>query len=191
MSNLQKGQRAAKQRANEILKRVADIENPVVIEVGVNRGNLSRELLAARKDLTLYLVDSWLGAEDHPQEYKDTRDRNAHRSQGDATRCYNMVKNLAEKYEDRCHIIKMDSVSASKYFMEKSVDLVFIDADHSYSGCLGDIEAYKDITRKWIGGHDYKNPQPQFDFSGVDRAVEETFGEVETGENVTWFKDIS
>lgn len=190
LTKLLKGQKAAKQRANEILKRVKDIPNPIVVELGVNHGNLSRELLAARDDLTLYMVDSWLGAEHQPDHYKNTRDRNAHRPQSAATGAYNKVLKLAEQYKGRTHIIKMDTVRASNYFQDESVDLVFIDADHSYEGCISDIESYIDKTRYWIGGHDYKNPQPQFDFSGVDKAVEEIFGEVETGENVTWFFNV-
>lgn len=187
---LLKGQAAARQRANEILKRVEHIENPIVIEVGVNHGNLSRQLLSARDDLHLYMVDSYLGEQDQPEEYKSTKDKNAFRSQGQASAAYQKALAIQQQYPDRCYMLNMDSLTAAKSFKEKSADLVFIDADHSYEGCLKDIEAYRDIAREWIGGHDYKNPQPQFDFSGVDRAVEETFGEVEQGANVTWFKKV-
>lgn len=188
--NLLKGQAAAKQRASEILKRVAHIEKPVVIEVGVNHGNLSRQLLAGNPNLKLIMVDSWLGEEHQPEEYKNTKDRNAYRSQGQATAAYNKALGIQQSFNDRCTIVKMDSVSAANQFPARYADLVFIDADHSYEGCLKDIKAYKDVTREWIGGHDYKNFQPQFDFSGVDKAVEETFGEVEEGANVTWFKKV-
>lgn len=188
MTNLLRGRAAANQRANEILKRVEDIHAPVVLEVGVNRGALSRLLLEGRKDLTLYLVDSWLGAGNHREEYKATNDRNAFRPQSDADSAYQMVMNLQSKYSSRCFIIRQDSVQAAKQFKDKSVDLIFIDADHSYEGVKGDIEAYTRVTRKWIGGHDYRSMQPQFDFTGVDRAVEEAFGDVEVGQNLTWFK---
>lgn len=185
---LVKGTAAAHQRANEILKRVADIDNPVVIEVGVNKGILSQVLLGARKDLELHMVDSWRGEQDQPDHYKETKDRNAFRPQSDADRAKERVYNMAKKFNSRAFIYENSSVLAAEGFSDKFADIIFIDADHSYEGCKADIEAYTRVTRKWIGGHDYRNPQPQFNFKGVDRAVEEAFGSVEVGKNVTWFK---
>jgi hypothetical protein len=69
--------------------------------------------------------------------------------------------------------------------LDGSVDLVFIDADHSYEGVKADIEAWlpKVKVGGWIGGHDYKSPR----FPGVERAVHERFDQVEHGANSTWF----
>ena len=190
LSNLARGQTAAKQRADEILSRIKDVQNPVVIEVGVNQGNLSRQLLAAREDLTLYMVDSWRGEQDQPDTYKSTKDRNAFRPQSAADSAKQRVYGLAAKYRDRAIIIEADSLEAALYFDDHVADIIFIDADHSYEGVKGDIAAYSRISKMWISGHDYKSQQPQFDFTGVDRAVEEAFGEVETGKNLTWFKRL-
>lgn len=190
MTKLAKGANAAAQRANAILSRIKDIKDPIVIEVGVNHGALSQKLLAARDDLTLYMVDSWKGEQEQPEHYKLTRDRNAHRPQADADNSRRRAMAIASRYQGRAKVVRMDSVEAAKHFKDECADLIFIDADHSYEGVKGDIEAYTSKTRMWIGGHDYKNPQPQFDFSGVDRAVEEAFGEVEEDLNVTWFKRL-
>ena len=189
-SNLMRGQAAARQRANEILKRVSHIDKPRVIEVGVNHGNLSKQLLALNPNLRLVMVDSWEGEEHQPEAYKNTKDRNAFRSQAEATAAFSRASGVQQSFNDRCTILRSDSVSAALSLPDLYADLIFIDADHSYEGCLADIQAYLRVTREWIGGHDYKNPQPQFNFSGVDRAVEETFGEVEEGKNVTWFKKV-
>lgn len=190
LSNLARGHAAAKQRADEILSRVEGVENPVVIEVGVNTGNLSKILLSSRNDLTLYMVDSWRGEQDQPDTYKSTNDRNALRDQSAADRAKQSVYAIASKFRDRGIIIEADSVEAALYFDDKVADVIFIDADHSYEGVKGDIAAYTRIAKTYIGGHDYKSQQPQFDFSGVDRAVEEAFGEVEIGKNLTWFKKL-
>ena len=47
------------------------------------------------------------------------------------------------------------------------VDFVYVDGDHSYDGCMGDLEKYWPKT-KIIGGHDYKIKYP-----GVVKAVNE------------------
>jgi len=185
---LARGGTAARQRANEILNRLEGVDKPVVIEVGVNTGILSQLLLSLRPDLTLYMVDSWRGEQEQPDEYKQTNDMFALRTQAAADAAKARVCAMAGKFGNRAKVVVLDSVAAAETFEDKSVDLVFIDADHSYEGCKADIEAYTRVTRKWISGHDYRNPYPPYDFSGVDRAVEEAFGEVETGKNVTWFK---
>ena len=187
---LLRGNAAAKQRAAEILNRVRKVENPIVVEVGVNRGILSQLLLTSRPDLTLYMIDSWLGEQEQPDHYKNTKDRNAHRPQSAADAAKGRVYQMAQRFGPRAIIIEDNSVDAAKKFEEASVDLVFIDADHSYEGVKGDIEAYLPITKEWIGGHDYLSKQPEFDFSGVDKAVEEAFDDVETGGNLTWFKRV-
>ena len=42
-----------------LLDRISDIKNPVGCEIGVYQGRMSAELLKARPDLTLYMIDSW------------------------------------------------------------------------------------------------------------------------------------
>jgi hypothetical protein len=53
-----------------------------------------------------------------------------------------------------------------------SMDLCYIDGDHSYEAVKSDIGACLDIVkpRGWIGGHDYGGADP-----GVQKAVDEAF----------------
>jgi len=51
--------RSANERAGAILKRIADIPNPVVAEIGVFTGMLSMRLLRGHPGLHLFMVDSW------------------------------------------------------------------------------------------------------------------------------------
>lgn len=65
----------------------------------------------------------------------------------------------------------------------ESVDMVFIDADHSYEAVKKDIEAWKPLTRKLISGHD-------FDIESVSKAVRETIGEPDEVIGSIWLKWI-
>jgi len=70
-------------------------------------------------------------------------------------------------------IIKKTSKEASMDFKDNSVDLVFIDADHSYKSVKDDINLWLPKVRKGgiLAGHDY-----YLKFFGVIQAVHEAFG---------------
>lgn len=67
----------------------------------------------------------------------------------------------------------MSSVTASKEFEKETVDVVFIDANHSYEAVRNDLEAWWPKIKKGgiMAGHDYFNPPPD----GVKQAVDEFF----------------
>lgn len=69
--------------------------------------------------------------------------------------------------------IQKESVPASAGFSLNSLDMVFIDGDHSYEGVKADIEAWLPKVKPGgvICGHDYNR-----DEYGVTRAVDELFG---------------
>jgi hypothetical protein len=76
----------------------------------------------------------------------------------------------------------------------KSLDFVFIDADHGYEGCLRDLRAWYPKVKPGgiFSGHDYENTSyPKF---GVTQAVKEFAAEkgllIELGENFTWFAKV-
>ena len=58
-------------------------------------------------------------------------------------------------------LLKMDSEEAYKLFEPKSIDMVFIDADHDYESVKRDIENWMPISKKIIFGHDYHLPEIQ------------------------------
>ena len=62
-------------------------------------------------------------------------------------------------------------------------DFTYIDALHDYQSVKQDLDLWLPLTRHWIGGHDYGDP----DYPGVKQAVDEKFG----AENVATFKDTS
>lgn len=54
-------------------------------------------------------------------------------------------------------VLDIDSVEASKFVLDRSLDLVFIDGDHSYEGAKRDILAWKPKLKIGgiLAGHDY------------------------------------
>lgn len=66
-------------------------------------------------------------------------------------------------------VLRGDSIEMAKTFNGNNVDMVFIDAGHSYEECKADIEAWLPKCTKIIAGHDFGM------FPGVDQAVMEKF----------------
>jgi hypothetical protein len=68
------------------------------------------------------------------------------------------------------NIIQAPSLEAVLTFKDASIDMVFIDGDHSYEGVKADVLAWIPKAKKLICGHDYHGATP-----GVIQAVEELF----------------
>ena len=123
-------------------------------EVGVRDGRTTFYLLDKIPTLTIYGIDL------------------------DTTLFYNDKVN--EKYKDR--LIPIRGKSANVAIQVPMVDLVFIDADHSYNGCLRDIIEYTPKVNKGgiLSGHD-------IDFPGVNKAVNQLVKYYDVGPNNVWF----
>jgi uncharacterized Rossmann fold enzyme len=174
--------RAVDIRSKEILKRISG--KAVGVEVGVFRGNLSQNLLLNNQDLFLHMVDSWTTGN---QEYIDSGDYHASLTQKEQDKYHQDAITNTEFAADRRKIWRMDSVEAAKHFKDKSLDFVFIDADHSYEGCKRDIEAWRSKLKDTgiLCGHDYDNDN--YEKFGVKRAVDELNEQLELGDDYTWF----
>ena len=175
-------------RADAILRRL-DFPNPKIAEIGVARGMLSAKLLN-RSDLHLTMVDSWAPTEDQPERYKETGDSLAFLSADDAALIKDEAHRRTEFASDRRHIIHATSLSAAESVPDHSLDLVFIDADHTREAVAEDLRAWYSKVRPggWICGHDYM--QPNFPGFGVGYAVHEFVDElrltVELDADYTW-----
>lgn len=186
--------RPFEQRGKAIIKRLPP--NARVAEVGVLIGVLSEYILRHRKDVTLYMIDSWQTADKQPAHYRATGDAHANHFDPDRVRAHRReAENRAHHFPGRARIMAMTSVEAATKFPDGSLDHVFVDADHSYIGVKTDLQAWVPKIRPggWIGGHDYKNPDPAFKFE-VEKAVDEwaaaTGRTVETDANFTWFARV-
>ncbi len=73
------------------------------------------------------------------------------------------------------HPLRETSLDAAKMFKDRSLDFVFIDADHNYESVKVDIAAWRSKVKPGgiLAGHDYGNSQ----WPGVKQAVDEALGD--------------
>lgn len=181
---------AVAHRGDEILKRLPP-DNAVMAEVGVRAGKLSEYLLRKHQGLVLYAVDNWLPQSRRPKTYVETGDNCAKWSNDEAKRVYQEAVKRLEPFDVRAQIIKKNSKTAVKKFDDGALDLVFLDADHSEDRLTKDIEVWLEKIKVggWIGGHDYGNEDPRFNFA-VKKVVDSLFDNAELGKNHTWWVRI-
>lgn len=155
-------------RWNILVTLVQNHEWTKGVEVGVLNGATFFHLLDKVPDLTMIGVDRW--AED-AAHYGDIR------VMGEA------VKAQAKDYGKRAEILHGSSVEMAQQVRDKSVDFVFIDADHDYECVKEDIETWlpKIKPSGWLIGHDWN-----MEFPGVIQAVTEKFGKPYTFADHVW-----
>lgn len=144
---------------------VGHYNNATFVEVGTWMGKsivyLAEKIKESGKNIKLYGVDKFIVTECTAKSGEKVN-----------TDFYTEYLKNIQPVADYITTIKNDSVEAAKEFEDNSLDFVFIDADHSYEGCLRDIAAWfpKVKSEGVIAGHDYNNG-----FEGVNRAVKEFF----------------
>lgn len=173
-------------RSGEILSRIP--KGGTVVELGVWDGRLSVEILK-RSDATLYMVDTWAPVAKRPESYIETGDVRARSTDDEMEQAMGRAHAIASVYPGRAIISRTDTANEASAHEDGSVDLVFVDADHSEEGCRRDIEAWLPKVKPggWIGGHDYNHPVTP----GVAIAVELVFGKPPMlGLDRTWWMPV-
>ena len=92
------------------------------------------------------------------------------------------------RFFNNVNLIKDYSHNVSTIFADKSVDLVYIDGDHSYQAVNKDIELYLPKIKQGgiLAGHDYSKSWP-----GVVKAVDERLGPPDAiFKDTSWMKLI-
>jgi hypothetical protein len=131
------------------------------VEVGVWKGRsasfLATEIINSGKIITLDLVDTWNGSEEHTPLQEDL---------------FGIFMKNIQPVLPYVNIRRIDSLSASSSYEDKSLDFVFIDAAHDYESVKSDIKAWLPKIKPggYLAGHDYPT------WEGVTRAVNEIFG---------------
>lgn len=151
-----------------------------IIEVGAWMGR-STTVLAGSTSGIVWAVDHWQGTPEDPEQHAKLYAAKLDEVDVYATFRHNMAKQLKRK---KVRAVRMDSVSAAAALFQKygaAFDFVFIDADHSYEGCAGDIDAYLPLLKSGglMSGHDYHWP-------GVAQAVQERFPVLVLGPKSIW-----
>jgi hypothetical protein len=133
-------------------------ENPICAEVGCAEGLFSADILRwpAGK---LYMVDAWetldtTGDGASPQEWHDKN--------------YSDAMKRVEPYKENVEVLRGVSWEMANKVEDESLDLVYLDAGHSYECVKRDLAAWFPKIKKGgvMAGHDYENNS-----YGVKRAV--------------------
>jgi hypothetical protein len=140
-----------------------------IVEVGCWKGRSTKELLESCNG-NVYAVDSWKGSPNDMTNVMAGMDLGVEAA---------FKKNVG--HYSNLKILKGSSVDMAKTFNGNKVDMVYIDAGHTYEEVKSDIETWLPKCNKFIVGHDY-----QEDFPGVKQAVDEIFGEVNTIDTIWW-----
>ena len=141
-----------------VLKHLIEKNNfKEMAEVGVRDGRTTFFLLDHIPDLIIYAIDMSIKG------------------------FYN--SEIKKKYGERLRPIEAKSDVAADSFQDGSLDLVFIDANHSYEYVKNDIIKYTPKLKSTglLTGHD-------IDYPGVNKAVNEMIKEYEVAPNFVWIK---
>ncbi len=145
------------------------------VELGVSQGRFTMYLCATMHDMQMMAVDRWEEQPEHPSEgWVGWNHEGSYRKFSETCKAY---------FPGRVAIHRMDSAAAASLVEDGSMDFVFIDADHSYEGCLKDIDAWLPKVRKGglIAGHDYNKKWP-----GVVQSVSERFQKIAIARDSVW-----
>lgn len=120
----------------------------VGVELGVAAARHSEYILLNTNVDKLWSIDRW----EHVVGYDD--DMNLPQDKHDEL--YEYAKEKLKKFNERSEILRLDTAEASSRFLDKSLDFVYVDADHSYEGCKRDLLAWipKIKSGGYITGHD-------------------------------------
>ena len=160
--------------------------NTIGAEIGVWMGNTSTQFL--KKGLKkFYMVDSY-----SVEPYKENTERSYQEyiakyqpitgefSEAGFQRFYDRVYNeVKERFQDpEVEICRMTSdrwFEQFQNYMLDFLDWIYIDGDHSYEGCLRDLENSLKVVRQGglILGDDYGWPNAKWFKPGVTKAVDE------------------
>ena len=160
--------------------------NKAIAEVGVFAGKTTSRILNGVPEIEVYYaVDRWECYPDYKKIINPKRflkNPTGH----NFVRAKKLFKDRTKKWRNKVKIIEQNSYDAAKEIEDESLDLVFIDANHSYEYVKKDILAWLPKVKKGgiLAGHDYEE-EIQKDEWGVKEAVEELIPEYEV-KDTTW-----
>jgi GR25 family glycosyltransferase involved in LPS biosynthesis len=157
-------------------------DGDIIVEVGAWKGRstsfLAVEIANSKKNVSLYVVDTWKGSLEHEGCDLDSL-------------YFTFIENMkaVEKYYFPLHIT---SEEASKKFKDNSLKFVFLDASHEYEDVKKDIQNWLPKVKVGgiLAGHDYYVDGQDW-FPGVKKAVNEELSNISTQEDCWIFKKDS
>jgi len=160
---------------------LADIVNAFalkqVAELGVWKGRTFLHLLCHCPRATVHGIDTWTPYPDRAgipggETY----------AKWDMAGLERHVRQASMPFRQRAQILKLDTVTAAARFKDASLDLVFVDADHTASGVARDLDAWAPKLRPggFLTGHD-------IDWPTVREIVAVRYPEYRTGPDNVWW----
>lgn len=123
-----------------------------MVEIGVNRGHYSALMLSQWSGQNYVMIDPWEPLPD--DEYVDIANLDTH---SEHEIVFQEALKNAKNYGNRPIILRNTSVNAAQFFIDSTVDIVYIDGLHHYQGVWDDILAWWPKLRPGgiMAGHDY------------------------------------
>ncbi len=154
---------------NELVKHINRGAHFVEIGAYLGRSSIHLAYLSQKydKDLRIDVIDIWENFEDSPREINM-----AFRTSEDPNVLYKQfLTNVFKcKVAGQIHSMKLPSIEAAELYEDNSIDIVFIDANHTYPEVMKDLKAWYPKVKSIIAGDDYN-------WTGVKEAVDEFFVE--------------
>jgi hypothetical protein len=152
------------------------------VEVGVLHGLFSKTILDTWKGRKLHLVDLWAEYDEYDESFHD-HEKN-----------FSIAMENLSPYKNKIQIHRDFSSKVASQFEDESLDFVYLDANHSYDGCLEDLIAW--YPKLKIGGlfcgDDY-HPGDVMDYNGsmfgVTKAVQEFSEQKRKNVSIDWTGD--
>jgi len=147
-----------------------------IVEVGAWKGKsvafLGVEIVNSGKKIAVDAVDTWNGTPDEEYHQNDVY-----------VKTNTLYQLFLSNISTLSHIItpvRMPSLDAAKQYADESIDVVFIDAGHTYEDVKADIVAWLPKVKRggWLAGHDY----PWSANDAVKKAVDESVSPIDQSE---------
>lgn len=143
----------------------------IVCEVGTATGNYAERLIENLKPSKLHLIDPWSHQSDADYQLDSDNTTNA-----EGERRFTFVSERFAGPIGSGQVILNRGLSTNVVdrFPDEYFDLVYIDANHTYAGCLGDLYSFDRKVKRtgFLCGHDYQTvPEARNAHNGVIQAV--------------------
>jgi hypothetical protein len=140
-------------------------------EIGCAAGEFSSLVLSQWPGERLYMVDPW--ASQDKEIYREATNQ-----QADFEKWHAACVELANLHP-AARLVRSLSVEATKQIDDRSLDWVYVDANHSSRSVMEDLDAWwpKLRHRGLLGGHDFCNRKDDGWFCEVEDAVKRWTGE--------------
>ena len=141
----------------------------VCIEIGLARGEFAATMLREVPSITEYYgIDPFLGGYDSADAMSSELAKFNNKENGTNDRWANTLLYQLRSYECKFRLYKGFSHEISANFRNESIDCLFIDGDHTYSGVKRDLQHYIPLMKSngLVVFDDYN-------FVGVKKALDE------------------